>query len=78
VQSNSYLNKLRIAQFIDLFDTMWPGCTHDITGDQHDRKLALLDHLPDSVRAEFTDQELLSDVIITLWKKAADPIPEHR
>lgn len=69
VQPNSYLNKVRLADFLAQFDASWPGCTHDVTGGEQERKTELLKQLPDPIRKSYSDQELLADVVITLWKK---------
>jgi SAM-dependent methyltransferase len=69
VQSNSYLNKLRIADYVTLFETHWPGSENNIPEGQYGPKCSLLEKLPSQVRKKFTEQELLADVIVTLWKK---------
>ncbi len=69
VNSNSYLNKLRIADYREIFAANWPGCSHELTGGHTVLKRRLLDQLPASVKSAYTEEELLSDVLISLWKK---------
>ena len=71
VQSNSYLNQHRIRTYIDMFDSIWPGNQSRLEGGSRDRKRELLRQLPDDVRASYSEDELLTDVIITLWEKPA-------
>lgn len=72
VAPNSYLNRLRVSDYLELFEQGWPGATHRIVGGLHDKKRALMAQLPHLVREEYSEEELLSDVIISLWMK---PMP---
>jgi SAM-dependent methyltransferase len=69
VEPNSYLNRLRISDYLGLFEESWPGGNHRTVGGMHEKKRALMGQLPRSVSDEYSEQELLSDVIISLWTK---------
>ncbi|MEM1276063.1 MAG: class I SAM-dependent methyltransferase [Pseudomonadota bacterium] len=68
VRSNCYINKRRLADYRADFETIWPGCQIKLIRQEH-----LAPELA-KIRAagelsEYTDEELLSPVIDTIWVK---------
>jgi SAM-dependent methyltransferase len=69
VQSNSYLNEWRLADYRRVFEDHWPGHTDWLGIEDHPSQTEL-----DALRAAgelqgFSDEELRASVLITTWRK---------
>lgn len=69
VRSNSYLNEMRLAQYKREFDAHWPGAQHILFGETQAKRHALQELRAAGELSDFTDDELLADVLYTIWKK---------
>lgn len=77
VQANSYLNKLRLAEYREKFERHWPGLQEELVQDPSPEAHAELKALrARGELAEFSDEELLSTDIVTVWKKP-ESAPTH-
>jgi SAM-dependent methyltransferase len=70
VQSNSYLNEIRLPQWRDLFSLHWPGVTFRLLP-EHDPAIqnALARLRADGELKEYEDEELLSVYLVAEWVK---------
>jgi SAM-dependent methyltransferase len=72
VRSNSYLNRLRLADWVNVFQSEMPGCEVAATMDAPDtlrdelRSLRLQGQL-----ADYSDEELLTAAVEATWRKPA-------
>lgn len=69
VRSNSYLNEIRLADYKRDFDAHWPGAQHVLFGETPEKRAALQDLRAAGELSGFSDEELLADVLYTIWKK---------
>lgn len=70
VQSNSYLNEIRLAQWKDLFSRHWPGVTFRLRPEPDPAIRSALPHLKAHGELEqYEDEELLSVYLIAEWVK---------
>lgn len=70
VQSNSYLNEIRLAQWRDLFSQHWPGVTFRLRQEQDPAiRSALAPLHADGELKEYEDEELLSVYLLAAWVK---------
>jgi SAM-dependent methyltransferase len=70
VQSNSYLNEIRLAQWRDLFSRHWPGVTFRLRPEDDPAIRGALAHLrAQGELGQYEDEELLSVYLIAEWVK---------
>lgn len=71
VSENSYLNKWRAVKFIESFEALWIGSKTKFIS-KHDELESALNALRNTCELlEYHDDELLHDVLITIWQKHA-------
>jgi SAM-dependent methyltransferase len=73
VSANAFVNKLRLAQWRQLFDTRMPGAEYILnrTG-RPDAELDAKRLQDDGELADYTMEELLVNEVIVLWRKPAN------
>jgi len=71
VQPNCYINKLRLADYRPAFEGAWPGATLTHSTNNDRAKAALAEARAAGALSGYSDEELLTDAIITVWKKPA-------
>jgi SAM-dependent methyltransferase len=70
VRANSYLNKIRLDQYRKDFERYWPGVEHHLIEDAGEDKKRALEGLRNaSALSEYSDEELLSTSLISIWRK---------
>jgi hypothetical protein len=69
VRPNSYLNRIRLKEWNELFLSKLPGVSLDHYKESAEiaRELATLRSLGEL--SEYTDEELLTGVIVAVWSK---------
>ena len=75
VRNAAYINRWRLDQWHQLFDRVTPGCTYACWTDKDvERKKQILKDLRQQGElADYTDQELLTLNLVSVWKK-----PSHQ
>ena len=69
VEANCYLNKLRLADYQNLFERLWPGAQSRNFKNDAKAQTALKQLRDEGRLAAFTDEELLTDAVETVWQK---------
>lgn len=69
VKANCYLNEIRMAAYEEEFRALWPGCVIKHFHNKPEARKALAKLRAAGKLAEYTDEELLTDVLATIWVK---------
>lgn len=69
VASNCYVNKLRLAEYIEGFEAPWPGSESTPLPSSEELKVQLRALRKIGELEEFSDLELVTNVLRTVWKK---------
>lgn len=72
VRPNAYVNKLRLDDYRRLFAADWPGCEFRLLPATRPSAQDLAELRAAGELAEYDDEELLSSVLVTTWKKPQD------
>lgn len=70
VRPNTYTNEMRLHEYMAAFDEHWPGACNELQGGDLPAKAELLSQLRAAGElSDYTDEELVSDVLRTVWRK---------
>lgn len=69
VQSNAYLNKLRLADYRRLFEDHWPGHDDQLIIEDYPSQADLDLLRADGALTDYSDVELRASVLVTTWRK---------
>jgi SAM-dependent methyltransferase len=72
VQPNSYLNRLRLQQWRDLFMELLPGAHIHLHQRGRDRLMGEVQVLRGEL-SDYSDDELLTDEVVAVWRKPPTP-----
>lgn len=69
VSPNCYINKFRLDDYRESFSSGWPGAIFELFSAGQKERDALAALRAKGALREYSDEELLTDVLCTLWKK---------
>ena len=69
VAPNCYVNWIRLEDYRKMFDREWPGAEHRLLGATDERRKELAQLRNEGLLQEYSDEELINDVLVTIWKR---------
>ncbi len=69
VKPNCYVNWLRVGHYKEMFEREWPGAEFRLWGATVARERELAKLRSRGELQAYSDEELLNDVLVTIWKK---------
>jgi SAM-dependent methyltransferase len=66
---NCYVNWIRLDEYRQMFDRAWPGAEHRLLGTTPQKQNELAELRSEGLLQEYSDEELVNDVLVTIWKK---------
>ena len=70
-RANAYLNEMRLDAYRKIFSEAWPGVKFEYFGHAPETVAALRDLRSKGELEQYTDEELLTDVLRAIWRKPA-------
>ena len=73
MRTNSYLNRLSLSEWDDLFRSKMPGVSLEHLKEPAELAERLAEIRSQGELSEYTDEELLTVVIVAIWRKPESP-----